>query len=379
MIVDRNSQNGTHNIKYGDSDLEIVCSYKYLGTTISNDCYFNVAHDALLKSATKAYYMLSNTLYSNNISNVQTYLKLFDALVRPILLYNCEIWGVDLLEKKTSSHFLSGQKHMLPCEKLEIKMLKYLLGVPKGTSNVGVRSELFRLPLRFYVTSQIYKFYSRLKLGSKNQLLNEFFKELYTTVGNPFSKFLTMIADCGVEINFPSSRHTIKRSAHHINSALQDKALDTWDDEIIKNRKLDIFHKVKESYDPDPYIYCINDRHTRKFLSFIRLSCHPLNIEYGRYNNTARNERYCKMCPLLQVEDEFHSLMKCPKYNSTREKLLLYLNDEFLLNNCDTEEKQFQFMLQAPNKKVALAVSKYIKDCLSIRKSAMYQVQVQVS
>ena len=55
--------------------------------------------------------------------------KLRQARLYNILLYNCEIWGVDLLEKKTSSHFLSGQKHMLPCEKLEIKMLKYSVSV----------------------------------------------------------------------------------------------------------------------------------------------------------------------------------------------------------------------------------------------------------
>ena len=40
---------------------------------------------------------------------------------------------------------------------------------------------------------------------------------------------------------------------------------------------------MKESFDVDPYLEAVNDRHTRKFLSFIRLSCHPLNIEYGRY------------------------------------------------------------------------------------------------
>ncbi len=35
-----------------NSDLDIVDSYKYLGTTISNDCKLNMAHDSLLKSAT---------------------------------------------------------------------------------------------------------------------------------------------------------------------------------------------------------------------------------------------------------------------------------------------------------------------------------------
>ena len=76
-----------------------------------------------------------------------------------------------------------------------------------------------------------------------------------------------------------------------------------------------------------------------------------------------------KMCTSVQVEDEFHTLKMCSKYDNIRHKLLSYLDHEFLLNNCDTIHKKFQFMLQAPNMKVAFAVSNYIKSCFDIRKS----------
>ena len=88
-----------------------------------------------------------------------------------------------------------------------------------------------------------------------------------------------------------------------------------------------------------------------KTKKFINRDLHPLHIEYGRYNKTPRNERYCKMCSLNQIEDEFHALMLCPKYNNIRQKLFSDLNDEFLFNNCNTNDKKFRFILQAPNKK----------------------------
>ncbi len=50
--------------------------------------FITVAKDG--QSATKAYYSLSNTLYSAKITNINVYLKLFDALVQPIMLYNCD-------------------------------------------------------------------------------------------------------------------------------------------------------------------------------------------------------------------------------------------------------------------------------------------------
>ncbi len=373
MTVSNNILDATIGIKYGDKILEQGNEYKYLGTIISNDCSLMVAKDRLLQSATKAYYSLSNTLYSAKITNINVYLKLFDALVQPIMLYNCEIWGSDLLENKNPSHFLSGQKHMVSCEKLEMKMLKFLLGVPRGTSNVGVRSELLRLPVRFKITSQILKYYFRLKTGSKNQLLNDFFRKLCDLVGNPYSKFLTMLSDCEVNIQFPSSRNAAKTTNHKIYQSLQNRVFDTWEDEIIKNRKLAIFHTMKESFDVDPYLEAVNDRHTRKFLSFLRLSCHPLNIEYGRYKGIPKSDRLCKLCNLNTVEDEFHFLLSCPIYNDVRQKAFNNLRNEFISYNCIADLDKFKLMLQAPNSKIANIVCNYIKKCFAIRKTAIYK------
>ncbi len=64
--------------------------------------------------------------------NIETSLQLFDAMVKPILLYNSDIWGPivcnldKLLENSTSKTLLN---YRFPFEKLHMKWAKYILGV----------------------------------------------------------------------------------------------------------------------------------------------------------------------------------------------------------------------------------------------------------
>jgi hypothetical protein len=59
-------------------------------------------------------------------------------MVCPILEYGCELWG---------------NNRVLIMENIQVQFCKYILGVPKSTSNVAVLGECGRLPLyvRFLV------------------------------------------------------------------------------------------------------------------------------------------------------------------------------------------------------------------------------------
>ena len=63
--------------------------------------------------------------------NIMLTIKLFDALISPILLYGSEICGVDC----------NDQIEKDPAELVQIKFLKWLLGVNKYCSNNARRAE----------------------------------------------------------------------------------------------------------------------------------------------------------------------------------------------------------------------------------------------
>ena len=76
-------------------------------------------------------------------------IKLFDVLIKPILLYASEVWGGFGIRKQNDCDIVK-QLLMLetsPYEKMYIKTMKFALRLHSRTSNVGCRAELGRLPL----------------------------------------------------------------------------------------------------------------------------------------------------------------------------------------------------------------------------------------
>ena len=52
----------------------------------------------------------------------------------------------------------------------------------------------------------------------------------------------------------------------------------------------------------------------------LRISNHKLNIESGRYDKISSCDRICPVCG-LNIENEIHFLLNCPKYSSVRDDL----------------------------------------------------------
>ena len=59
-------------------------------------------------------------------------------------------------------------------------------------------------------------------------------------------------------------------------------------------------------------------------LTRLRISCHNLEIERGRYHKPASTPAHLRLCKDCEsVEDELHFICVCPKYDSLREHLKL--------------------------------------------------------
>ena len=87
----------------------------------------------------------------------------------------------------------------------------------------------------------------------------------------------------------------------------------------------------------------------RTILTRWRLSCFELAIETGRYNGTARDERLCVFCDI--VEDEHHAIFVCSAYNTIREQF----------KNILEEHPTVKDFLNPTTKETATEVGKYLK------------------
>ena len=86
---------------------------------------FNLARQELKKVALKALYKLQKEMGNHFRGNIKLTMKLFDALISPILLYASKVWGIDC----------NGKLEKDPAELAQNIFLKWLLGVNKYCNN----------------------------------------------------------------------------------------------------------------------------------------------------------------------------------------------------------------------------------------------------
>ena len=144
-----------------NTKLENVKMYKYLGLVFSTKGNFNIAKQELKKNALKALFKLKADLGTYFRSDIILTMKLFDALVKPILLYGCEIWGAD-------NKIYTNDND--PLEQVHIKFCKMLLGTSKTSVNNACRGELGRYPIGLDSTYKSIKYWTEIITKESNML-----------------------------------------------------------------------------------------------------------------------------------------------------------------------------------------------------------------
>ena len=115
-----------------NDNIEVVDDYKYLGILFSRSGSFHKAKQHIAKQATKAmYYIIKKA--KELLLPIDMQIDLFNKMVKPILLYGCECWGY-------------GNNNVL--ERVQLKFLKYILGIKSSTPNCIVYGETGVKPLQ---------------------------------------------------------------------------------------------------------------------------------------------------------------------------------------------------------------------------------------
>ena len=134
-----------------ENKIDVTNSYCYLGVEISNTGSFLKATDILYKKALKSLFSIyASVNVRSDEKNTRLFLKLFDSLVKPVLLYGCGIWGPFATNPKNS------------VDKFVNKLYRTLLGVPSNSSTVGVHAELGRFPLLVNIQQAMIKYWFRI-------------------------------------------------------------------------------------------------------------------------------------------------------------------------------------------------------------------------
>lgn len=151
VIFNKSGRKIKGSFSIGGSDLQIVNSYKYLGIEIQSNGSFSLAISNLKEKARKALFKLNSSLHGCP-NSLKLQLNLYEKMIKPIMLYACEVWGAysfninKYFEINDPLKSTNAFDH-LPSELLDLTFCKHALGVHKRTSNLVVRSELGRYPI----------------------------------------------------------------------------------------------------------------------------------------------------------------------------------------------------------------------------------------
>ena len=106
-----------------------------------------------------------------------------------------------------------------------------------------------------------------------------------------------------------------------IKQNLQEQYKQEWHNSTNIMSKCTLYRCYKVKFELEKYLLKLSP-YFRKIICKFRTSNHKLPIETGRYSNTPRAERYCTMCNLDKMGDEFHFLLECPALADIRLRLL---------------------------------------------------------
>ena len=121
----------------GNSPVECVREYKYLGVIVTSNGSWDTAQKNLYHRGLKTHFKLAKILATEQ-SGVHTAIHMFDHMVKPILLYASEIWGSinpNLRRVKSNPDLkLERGYEKLWAEKLHLKVCRNTLGVGNKTA-----------------------------------------------------------------------------------------------------------------------------------------------------------------------------------------------------------------------------------------------------
>ena len=150
-----NKINERNTVYYGTSSLEWVVEFKYLGIIIAQKNTFRRALDHLCQQSKRAQAVLDLHIHIHPTLSVDHIMRLFDILIRPILTFDCEIWGV-------------GNYDVI--EKLYLNFVKKLLGVKPNINTAMLYAELGSFPLSIYIRKTLVKYWLKIMNSGHHSL-----------------------------------------------------------------------------------------------------------------------------------------------------------------------------------------------------------------
>ena len=270
----------------------------------------------LKKKGLRASYLISKNVGMN--SKPSTSLKIFEKVVEPILLYNCEV-SLAYMPKAWDYNMFTDKMWETGSEvnRVVLGFLRQVLGLHKKSSTLAMLAEAGKYPISVKVFTCIVKYWIRL-CTCKNRLLIAARQSNLTENIKGKQNWLKIVEYLLKLTNInqqPTQNITSNNKLVNTFKLNIKQHYERWWHLKMQPKdstKYDFFYKYKKNYKFEDYLDNI-PRHIRIHTTRLRTSSHNLPVETMRYSkpNPDRKDRKCRVCALDAVGDEHHYLLQC--------------------------------------------------------------------
>ena len=348
VIFAKRKQDANYTFTLDNIALETVSEYKYLGILFRKNNSFFTTKKHIAEQGTKAAYSLLAKARNLHLP-IDLQLELFEKLVKPILLYGCEIWGfgnIDVLER------------------VQLNFIKRVLKVKRSTPNYIVYGETGIYPLKIEIESRVISYWGKLNcpenFGTLSTLVYSAMKSFYINCHiNSRSLYFkwvhnikTILYNTGYSGIWDS--HTFLNKlwlTKTVKQKLKDIFLNEWYKKVENDTNYKIFkHKFEFEYHLTSEL---SNQCLHALISF-RTRNHRLPVETGRWHGIEHNNRKCNLCN-TDIGDEYHYLFSCEKLKEKRKRFL----QSYYYKRPNTFK--YQQLMNSRNKQTLSALSNFIK------------------
>lgn len=311
---------------YDGHVISIVNCYKYLGLFLSTRLSFTNALNETTGKARRGVIDIFRTLWRLGDYSAAIFLKLFDAQIKPMLLYGAEIWGLS---------------HYKQIEKVHTFALKKLLNVSPRTPNDMAYGETGRYPLYICSFTACIKYWLRLTKMDNSRLPRKAYNMLLSLHNSGKSCWVSQIHNTLYRFGFGFiwENQGVQDSASFIRlfkQRLIDCHSQNWHEHINESTRFTVYRTYKMSIYLESYFSCVTNKHIRDTLIRFRIGASNIRLHKMRYSACTTESLQCPLCN-SGLEDEMHTLFYCKALNDLREK---YIPIYYTLHpTCDTFQR----------------------------------------
>ena len=350
---------------YQDKEISRAPEFKYLGVVFHETKGVTVAVTSLTAAARRATWAMISRFRICRVRDVSLKLRMFKALVLPIMEYCGAIWGPDMLSACTNYHQLFDN----PLQQIQNTFLRGLGQLRKSVSRTVLHREMCMDPVAKGWLRASLSLWDRLKAAPRDSLLGTAVRESIMRAqaagarrnvswAGRFMSMLEMISGKGSRDEKDAVKDFVsccgyEATADHVWAVPRGIVWDAWDRMLqepweglpTEPRTADTskirlttyqnwfavpqqIEGQKEKGYPEGmpgYIKHTSDIPFAQVIQLMRLrtGAHHLRVETERWKKPRlpRSQRVCEKCTWGgTVEDEFHLLFECPRYHHIRLK-----------------------------------------------------------